>query len=47
MVATQVVEAGVDISSRVLVTETAPFFAIVQRLGRCNPAGEHEAASVL
>jgi CRISPR-associated endonuclease/helicase Cas3 len=47
VVATQVVEAGVDMSSRVLVTETAPFSSIVQRLGRCNRAGEHEEASVL
>lgn len=47
VVATQVVEAGVDMSSRVLVTETAPFSSIVQRLGRCNRAGEHERAAVL
>ncbi len=47
VVATQVVEAGVDMSSRVLVTETAPFSSIVQRLGRCNRRGEHEQATVL
>ena len=47
VVATQVVEAGVDFSSAVLATETAPFSSIVQRLGRCNRAGEYDAAQVL
>lgn len=47
VVATQVIEAGVDMSSRLLVTETAPFSSIVQRLGRCNRAGEHAEATVL
>lgn len=46
-VATQVVEAGVDISSATLITETAPFSSIVQRLGRCNRAGEHDEAAVI
>jgi DEAD/DEAH box helicase len=41
--ATQVVEAGVDISARLLVTEVAPWSSIVQRLGRCNRYGELEA----
>lgn len=45
VVSTQVVEAGVDISSRVLISETAPFSSIVQRLGRLNRAGEHVEAS--
>lgn len=40
--ATQVVEAGVDISARLLVTEVAPWSSVVQRLGRCNRAGELE-----
>jgi CRISPR-associated endonuclease/helicase Cas3 len=39
MVATQVVEAGVDISARTLVTELAPWASIVQRIGRCNRTG--------
>ena len=39
IVATQVVEAGVDISSRTLVTELAPWASIVQRIGRCNRTG--------
>jgi len=40
VVATQVVEAGVDMSSSLLVSETAPFSSVVQRLGRLNRAGE-------
>jgi CRISPR-associated endonuclease/helicase Cas3 len=39
VVATQVVEAGVDISSRTLITELAPWASIVQRIGRCNRTG--------
>lgn len=35
VVATQVVEAGVDISSGSLVTELAPWSSLVQRFGRC------------
>jgi len=40
IVATQVVEAGVDISSRTLITEIAPWASIVQRIGRCNRTGD-------
>lgn len=40
IVATQVVEAGVDISARILVTELAPWASIVQRIGRCNRTGD-------
>jgi len=47
VVATQVIEAGVDLSSALLATETAPFSSIVQRLGRCNRAGEHNRAVAL
>jgi CRISPR-associated endonuclease/helicase Cas3 len=43
IVATQAIEAGVDISSRVLVTELAPWSSTVQRFGRCNRYGEHNA----
>jgi CRISPR-associated endonuclease/helicase Cas3 len=35
IIATQVIEAGVDISSEVLLTEIAPVNALVQRAGRC------------
>lgn len=40
IVATQAVEAGVDITSRVLFTELAPWSSLVQRFGRCNRYGE-------
>lgn len=35
IISTQVVEAGVDISARVLFTELAPWASLVQRFGRC------------
>ena len=35
VVATQVVEAGVDMSAAVLVTDLAPWPSLVQRFGRC------------
>lgn len=44
VVATQVVEAGLDISATVLITETAPWPSIVQRAGRCNRDGKAEDA---
>ncbi len=40
LIATQAIEAGVDISSRVLITELAPWSSLVQRFGRCNRSGE-------
>jgi CRISPR-associated endonuclease/helicase Cas3 len=40
VVATQVVEAGVDISAAVLFTELAPWSSLVQRFGRCHRYGE-------
>jgi CRISPR-associated endonuclease/helicase Cas3 len=46
IVATQVVEAGVDISSRLLITDLAPFSSLVQRFGRCNRNGEYEQAEI-
>jgi CRISPR-associated endonuclease/helicase Cas3 len=39
VIATQVVEAGLDISASVLVTEAAPWPSLVQRAGRCNRLG--------
>jgi len=39
IVATQVVEAGVDISANALVTELAPWASLVQRVGRCARYG--------
>jgi len=41
VVATQAIEAGVDVSSKVLFTELAPWPSLVQRFGRCNRYGEH------
>ena len=35
IVATQVIEAGVDVSASLLVTELAPWTSLVQRFGRC------------
>lgn len=46
IVATQVIEAGIDISSRLLVTDLAPYASLVQRFGRCNREGEPEEARV-
>ncbi|MBN9461272.1 MAG: CRISPR-associated endonuclease Cas3'' [Burkholderiales bacterium] len=40
VVATQAIEAGVDMTSAVLFTELAPWSSMVQRFGRCNRAGE-------
>ncbi|MGH7272536.1 MAG: type I-G CRISPR-associated helicase/endonuclease Cas3g [Polyangiaceae bacterium] len=39
IVATQVVEAGVDISATALVTELSPWSSLVQRFGRCARYG--------
>jgi CRISPR-associated endonuclease/helicase Cas3 len=44
LIATQVIEAGVDISSSLLVTDLAPWSSMVQRFGRCNRAGEVDEA---
>lgn len=43
VVATQVVEAGVDISASCLWTEIAPWASIIQRLGRLNRDGKQSA----
>jgi len=40
VIATQAIEAGVDMSARVLFTELAPWASLVQRFGRCNRYGE-------
>lgn len=46
VVATQAIEAGVDLSSKTLITELAPWASMVQRFGRCNRYGEHTHAAV-
>lgn len=47
VIATQVVEAGIDTSSSLLITDLAPFSSVVQRIGRCNRFGELGAARVI
>lgn len=39
LVATQAIEAGVDLSATTLFTELAPWPSLVQRFGRCNRRG--------
>ena len=46
VVATQAIEAGVDISARTLITELAPWPSLVQRFGRCNRTGEDERGEI-
>lgn len=41
LVATQAIEAGVDLSAKTLFTELAPWPSLVQRFGRLNRGGEH------
>jgi CRISPR-associated endonuclease/helicase Cas3 len=40
VVATQALEAGVDVTSATMITEIAPWSSLVQRFGRCNRYGE-------
>ena len=47
VIATQAVEAGVDVSARLLVTELAPWSSLVQRMGRCNRHADVDDAQVL
>lgn len=41
VIATQAIEAGVDMSSKVMFTELAPWTSLIQRFGRCNRDGKH------
>ena len=47
LVATQAIEAGVDISSKTLFTELAPWSSLVQRFGRLNRAGEYDSSRAI
>lgn len=47
VVATQVVEAGVDVSAATLITDVAPWASLVQRFGRCNRRGDDADAMCL
>ncbi|HLJ99412.1 MAG TPA: CRISPR-associated endonuclease Cas3'', partial [Streptosporangiaceae bacterium] len=40
VVATQVIEAGIDLNAAVLITEVPPWPSLVQRAGRCNRTGK-------
>ena len=44
VVATQAIEAGVDVTSAVMFTELAPWASLVQRFGRLNRLGEEQNA---
>jgi len=44
LVATQVVEAGMDIDAALMVTELAPWSSLVQRFGRLNRTGTRASA---
>lgn len=46
VVATQVVEAGLDLNAALLVTEAAPWPSVVQRAGRCNRTGRVQDAQM-
>lgn len=46
VVSTQVVEAGVDMSAGLLITENAPWHSLVQRFGRCNRKGDSKDAKI-
>jgi len=47
IIATQVVEAGVDISAYCLITELAPWPSLVQRFGRCARYGGNGQVTVV
>ena len=47
VVATQVVEAGLDVSAQTMITELAPWASMVQRFGRLNRTGEEVAAQAI
>lgn len=46
IVSTQVIEAGMDISAKLLITESAPWSSMIQRFGRCNRKGDLEGARI-
>ena len=45
-VATEVIEAGIDVSSRTLITDLASWPSLIQRFGRNNRKGEYADAEV-
>ena len=47
LVATQAIEAGVDLSAKTLFTELAPWPSLVQRFGRLNREGKHDESRAI
>jgi CRISPR-associated endonuclease/helicase Cas3 len=46
IISTQVIEAGIDITSELLITDLAPYASLVQRFGRCNRDGRADTARI-
>ena len=46
VVSTQVIEAGIDISASLLLTDVAPYNSLVQRFGRVNRTGEDSESEI-
>jgi CRISPR-associated endonuclease/helicase Cas3 len=46
VVATQVIEAGIDIDASLMVTDVAPYPSVVQRFGRVNRRGERKGCRI-
>lgn len=47
VIATQAVEAGVDVSARFMISELAPWSSLVQRFGRCNRRAEPRGGEIV
>lgn len=47
VVATQVIEAGIDVSAQTMITELAPWPSMVQRFGRLNRTGDEVDAHAI
>ncbi|HEY7392285.1 MAG TPA: CRISPR-associated helicase Cas3', partial [Bryobacteraceae bacterium] len=46
IIATQVIEAGIDLDASLLITDLAPWPSLVQRFGRANRYGEREGCEI-